>query len=72
MPYLAPFAVCPSISKDPRFADMKAIPVIQWERERFANKKSSELLILRLRTYPIPKTTTKYAQMIPNIESSNL
>jgi hypothetical protein len=47
------------ISREPRFADMNAIPVIQWLRERSVRRKSEEVRILPLRKYPTPRMSTK-------------
>src|SRR5579863_8204377 len=39
MPYFAPLAVCPITSSAPRLADMKAMPVTQWEKLRLESRK---------------------------------
>ena len=49
IPYFAPLPMCPMISSEPRLADMKAMPVIQWESERSVRRKSDEVWILPLR-----------------------
>ena len=59
MPYFAPFAMWPMISRDPRFADMNAMPVIQCESERSVRRKSEEVRILPLRKYPTARTVPK-------------
>src|SRR5579875_275142 len=64
MPYLAPLAVCPKISSEPRFADIKAMPVTQCESDRFVRRKSSDVRILLFRKYPTPRTTAKYEQIM--------
>src|ERR1035441_5430514 len=71
IPYFAPFAVCPITSRAPRFADMKAIPVIQCEKFRFDKRKSEEVFILSLSQNPTPSTSAKYKMMIAKSKGPN-
>ena len=59
MPYWAPLAAMPRISIAPRFAEMKASPVIQAGSERPDRRKSSLVVIARRAITPIPTTTRK-------------
>ena len=59
MPYLAPLAPIPITSWAPRFAEMKASPVIQAGMDRPDRKKSVLVFAKFFRTTPIPITNPK-------------
>jgi hypothetical protein len=51
-------AIIPTISREPRLAAIKEIPVIHAGREWPAVRKSSDVFILPLSQSPIPTTKT--------------
>src|SRR5215467_9485082 len=64
MPYLAPDAPMPMTSCAPRFAEIKARPVIHAGIERPERKKSVLVFIYRFSAKPIPSTKTKYTTIM--------
>jgi hypothetical protein len=56
MPYFAPLAVMPTSSRAPRFAEMKARPVIQAGIDRPERKKSSLDFMYFFKVQPMPRT----------------
>jgi hypothetical protein len=59
MPYCAPFAAMPRISRAPRFAATNASPVTQAGSARPDSRKSRLELMLRRASHPIPRTVRK-------------
>jgi hypothetical protein len=64
MPYWAPFAAIPMISRAPRLAETNASPVTHAGSDRPARKKSTLVLMERRAAKPTPSTVTKYSARI--------
>lgn len=68
MPYFAPEAPIPMTSWAPRFAEMKAKPVIQAAMDLPDRKKSVLVFIKRFSVKPTPITNRKY--MVRMVQST--